>query len=438
MINVSRQLNSIRFKSGDWNKLKDQSDKTIAKGHRPQNKDPEANKKCSVDVINLAEKTQKPLMREGQPVFFHCNTVKSGNHSFDCHQLPNDYSRDDIWLSLWNDAGEAGGKATIMKLSTKSCPQRNDLPTIRDYWPVSKNDPSASEFIQRCSFAEKVLENAPGSRRARSLHVDIQKAEASLAQRKEEIASIQAELSELKQTQDGAASSSGQTDNASLIQEKEDRLGELNKFTAKLEKELSDRKEELSVFLKAAEDHLAFVREQKANAEAGGTGAFVDELTTEDGIKVELKEEEKLEGFPGAIIRRFKLTKEGEAEPRTVTQIDYPNWEDFSASGSATLASLRDVYQREHGDNPSPLKVHCRAGVGRTGTFIAFAGAMDIIEDAVREGKIQEMDCKQMIFDLISDIRSQRDWQMIQTKDQGAQLILALQSEVLKLAQEVA
>ena len=247
---------------------------------------------------------------------------------------------------------------------------------------------------------------------------------------------MERKIASIEKPEEGAASSSEPTDKEPLISPLKARISELRDLIQKFEAEKDGFQRELETYLEAAKTHLAYVQEQKTIAQFGGPGAFVETLTTLDGIKVELTEEKKLERFPGAIIRTFKLTKDGEPDSRTVTQIDYPDWEDFGASSANTLASLRSVYQEEHGDNPTSMNVHCRAGVGRTGTFVAYCGAMDAIERAVEEETISELNAKEMLFDLISDIRSQRDLQMVQSNSQGEQLVTALQLEVLKLAQK--
>lgn len=422
LLKFYEQLASIKFDnkgSPDWSKLKSFSAKTKAPGNRPQYASSENIKRASVYEINLASKTAKQLERNGKAVFFHCNTVKLGKNEFDCHQLPNDYSRDDIWLSLWEDAGKGNKTATIMKLSTARCPGSNDLPVIRDYWPVNKKDPSIDKFQSRCTHAEKSLQGFEKSKKVVGLKDQISKLEHHKK-------FLEKDLLSLKDFPE---------DDTSLERSKTEQL---NKEIQEHEKMIESLRQQLNSFETAAKEHLSYVKgEMEAAASQKGSGVFIGSLTTVDGITVEHIKETSPEDFPGVVLRKFKLTKSGVIDPRFVTQIDYSYWADFNSASAGVLPKLREVYQKVHGENPAPMKVHCRAGVGRTGTFISFCGAMDIIEEAVKNGKIDELDARTVLFDIISSARSQRDVQMVQTPKQGQQIVYALESEVFKMASQI-
>ncbi|MCP5507782.1 MAG: tyrosine-protein phosphatase [Chlamydiales bacterium] len=64
--------------------------------------------------------------------------------------------------------------------------------------------------------------------------------------------------------------------------------------------------------------------------------------------------------------RTFQLTSN--RETHTVVQYHYLNWPDM---GTPDKCALVDYLRQQH-DITSPSVVHCSAGVGRTGTFIAY------------------------------------------------------------------
>ncbi len=98
--------------------------------------------------------------------------------------------------------------------------------------------------------------------------------------------------------------------------------------------------------------------------------------------------------------------------------------------------SLRNVYKKEHGANPTPVYFHCRAGVGRTGTFIAFDASMSQIEKAAEQGKLSEIDPQKMVTDIIVKIRSQRDWQMVQQPVQAQQIVDSISLALMGMIQK--
>ncbi|KAK7489685.1 hypothetical protein BaRGS_00019080, partial [Batillaria attramentaria] len=82
------------------------------------------------------------------------------------------------------------------------------------------------------------------------------------------------------------------------------------------------------------------------------------------------------------VIRSFLLKAKGSSGERKVTQYHYMAWPDH---GVPLAASLVDYWRYLKGRTTStvPLLVHCSAGVGRTGTFIA----LDIAYDQESRGR---------------------------------------------------
>lgn len=77
----------------------------------------------------------------------------------------------------------------------------------------------------------------------------------------------------------------------------------------------------------------------------------------------------------GIILRNFNINKKMSIDicTKTVIQLHYTFWEDHTAPDEASyhklinLIKIIDIYRSEN----RPIIVHCSAGVGRTGTFIA-------------------------------------------------------------------
>ena len=72
--------------------------------------------------------------------------------------------------------------------------------------------------------------------------------------------------------------------------------------------------------------------------------------------------------------------KEG-TEIRQVTHLQTKKWADLTAPEDTRIMldmvqAIRAISQSK--DNPEPILVHCSAGVGRTGTFIA---VYKVVED---------------------------------------------------------
>ncbi|KAK3755526.1 hypothetical protein RRG08_063602, partial [Elysia crispata] len=109
--------------------------------------------------------------------------------------------------------------------------------------------------------------------------------------------------------------------------------------------------------------------------------------------------------FAEYTIRRFRFSKSGETA-RDVTQFHFTAWPDKSVPDSPW--GLVDFYHRVSATPGSgPLLVHCSAGVGRTGTFIALC---HLLQEAEETGK---MDFLSTLWRLRQDRMS-----MIQTVDQ--------------------
>ncbi|XP_059415738.1 receptor-type tyrosine-protein phosphatase T-like isoform X3 [Carassius carassius] len=130
-----------------------------------------------------------------------------------------------------------------------------------------------------------------------------------------------------------------------------------------------------------------------------------DETELYGDIKVTLIETEPLAEY---VIRTFTVQKKGHHEIREIRQFHFTSWPDHGVPCYATglLGFIRQVKFLNPPD-AGPIVVHCSAGAGRTGCFIAVDIMLDMAES---EGVVD-------IFNCIRELRSQRV-NMVQTEEQ--------------------
>ncbi|KAM6104749.1 receptor-type tyrosine-protein phosphatase kappa-like [Pterocles gutturalis] len=111
----------------------------------------------------------------------------------------------------------------------------------------------------------------------------------------------------------------------------------------------------------------------------------------------------------GLVTRIFSLQKTGCALPRVVEQFHYLLWPDHGVPRNpAQLLCLVDLVNKTGVEAPAgPVLVHCSAGIGRTGTFIALDF---LLKMGKAEGKVD-------VFHCVQRLREQRV-SMVQTKEQ--------------------
>ncbi|OPJ75434.1 receptor-type tyrosine-protein phosphatase T [Patagioenas fasciata monilis] len=111
----------------------------------------------------------------------------------------------------------------------------------------------------------------------------------------------------------------------------------------------------------------------------------------------------------GLVTRIFCLQKAGCALPRVVEQFHYLLWPDHGVPRNpAQLLCLVEVVNKRALEAPGgPVLVHCSAGIGRTGTFIA-------LDFLLKMGKAER---KVDVFHCVQKLREQRV-SMVQTKEQ--------------------
>ncbi|CAG2170650.1 unnamed protein product, partial [Oppiella nova] len=138
-------------------------------------------------------------------------------------------------------------------------------------------------------------------------------------------------------------------------------------------------------------------------------------------IAIELVSEEAIESE--FIIRELKLIK-GDSH-HSLTQYHFIQWPDFGCPQNPySLIHLIEIIRKqytainshENGIN-SPILVHCSAGVGRSGTFIAVDRIMEMLTKTPGADTSLPKDITIDVFNTVCDMRRCRP-NMVQTEDQ--------------------
>ncbi|CAB4021699.1 receptor-type tyrosine- phosphatase S [Paramuricea clavata] len=116
----------------------------------------------------------------------------------------------------------------------------------------------------------------------------------------------------------------------------------------------------------------------------------------------------KTEEFAYHVTHTLQLKKDG--EEREVRHYYFHSWPDHGVPKYPTqLLAFRRHYRTHHMEQSGPIVVHCSAGVGRTGVFLA----IDTILDKFEKGVINSID----VFGQVCAMRERR-MHMVQTLEQ--------------------
>ncbi|XP_077565336.1 receptor-type tyrosine-protein phosphatase O isoform X2 [Stigmatopora nigra] len=133
---------------------------------------------------------------------------------------------------------------------------------------------------------------------------------------------------------------------------------------------------------------------------------FNDEPVTYGEIGVEMLSEKEA---PEWTVRKFRLGYADES--RDVVHFNYTSWPDHGVPTvdaiESVLQFVRMVRRQAERGSKEPVVVHCSAGVGRTGTFVA----LDRLMQHIREQDFAD------VLGLVSEMRSHR-LSMVQTEEQ--------------------
>lgn len=113
----------------------------------------------------------------------------------------------------------------------------------------------------------------------------------------------------------------------------------------------------------------------------------------------------------GAIERRKLLFHvHGEKEPRVVWHFLYKRWPDFGVPTAEDLDGFLELMKlsRQHTTPSTPRIIHCSAGVGRTGTFIALEHLMRELDSGVLARYDMPSERSDLVYDAVDILRQQR------------------------------
>jgi tyrosine-protein phosphatase non-receptor type 5 len=121
---------------------------------------------------------------------------------------------------------------------------------------------------------------------------------------------------------------------------------------------------------------------------------------------------------PDLIERVVELEYQG--EKRTVCHYHFTGWNDHKTAPENLLAQLVAVVWQKHYCQGARLIVHCSAGIGRSGTFLATLEAFSQLQ--------KEADLPEMVLGIVKNLRSHNEGRkgMVQTKAQYELIFKAL------------
>lgn len=107
-------------------------------------------------------------------------------------------------------------------------------------------------------------------------------------------------------------------------------------------------------------------------------------------------------------------------QEKEIKRFHYPDWKDFSVVSLSVLQLLVQKVEEISPDPKDVVWIHCRAGVGRTGTLITAL----ILKEKIERGEINAENLEVCLIDILIKLRQQRGPDFVQQK---AQLDLLVQ-----------
>lgn len=110
----------------------------------------------------------------------------------------------------------------------------------------------------------------------------------------------------------------------------------------------------------------------------------------------------------------YVIKDKSTGKEKTIQRVHYKEWPDHGAIDADEMAKLIKVVDNLSEKNPGPVMVHCRAGVGRTGTFITARTVAHIKQKEATPPK----EFQKLMHDVILSGRKQRGPSFVQTSVQ--------------------
>lgn len=134
-----------------------------------------------------------------------------------------------------------------------------------------------------------------------------------------------------------------------------------------------------------------------------------------DGFKATLEcVEKEVTGLNNSIeARKLVMKVEGQEEEKIIWHLLYTKWPDFGVPNGEDVDAFFETMKlsrAKNSDSSNPRIIHCSAGVGRSGTFVALDHLADEVEaGALEDKKFQDNDPEQdLIYETVNDLRGQR------------------------------
>jgi protein-tyrosine phosphatase len=129
----------------------------------------------------------------------------------------------------------------------------------------------------------------------------------------------------------------------------------------------------------------------------------------EDGLTHDLKLVSLTDNEEARVqVRELDMTTEDGSETKKIWHLLFGGWPDFLVPEDTdrdALLRLVDMSREKNGDNANnPRVIHCSAGVGRSGTFIA----LDWLLQELAEGSLDEPGNEDPILKVVRTLRDQR------------------------------